>query len=118
MYPMAVELRGRLSNPEAVETVALATQAMTGIKIHHGSTASRPVAHRRWRLVDRLGEQIISDLLRDSGVGATQRTLAERYGISLSSVKRLTRRPRSDSREPTIRWEAGRNTRKGRANSG
>jgi DNA invertase Pin-like site-specific DNA recombinase len=113
-----VDLRGRLSNPEAVETVALATQAIAGVKIHHGSTASRPVARRRWQLVDRLGEQIISDLIRDSGMGATQRTLAERYGISLSSVKRLTRRPRSDSLEPAIRWEAGRNTRKGRANSG
>jgi len=55
-----------------------------------------------------LGEQIISDLIRDIGVGATQRTLAEGYGISLSSVKRLSRRPRSDSFEPTIRWEAGR----------
>jgi hypothetical protein len=107
-----VDLRGRLSNPEAVETMALATQAMAGVKIHHGSTASRPVAHRRWRLVDRLGEQIISDLLRDREMGATQRTLAERYSISLSSVKGLTRRPRSDSFEPTIRWEAGRTTRK------
>lgn len=64
-----MDLRGRLSNPEAVETVALATQAMADVKIHHGSTASRPVARRRWRLVDRLGEQIISDLIRDIEVG-------------------------------------------------
>ena len=88
-----MDLRGRFSNPETVETVALAAQAIAGVKIHHGSTASRPLAHRRWRLVDRLGEQIISDLLRDSGMGTTQLKLAERYGISLSSVKRLTRRP-------------------------
>lgn len=73
-----MDLRGRLSKPEAVETVALATQAMADVKIHHGSTASRPVARRRGRLVDLLGEQIISDLIRDIGVGPTQRTLAER----------------------------------------
>ena len=36
-----------------------------------GSTASRPVARRRWRIVDRLGEQFIRDLLRDSRTGAT-----------------------------------------------
>jgi DNA-binding GntR family transcriptional regulator len=49
---------------------------------------------QRWRLVDRLGEQIIRELLRDSDSGATQRSLAERYGISLSSVKRLLRTSR------------------------
>ena len=49
---------------------------------------------QRWRLVDRLGEQIIRDLLRDSRTGTTHRALAERYGISLSSVKRVLRRHR------------------------
>lgn len=55
-----------------------------------GAHRSRPVARRCWRLVGRLGEQIISDLIRDSAVGTTQRTLTERYGISLSSAKRRT----------------------------
>jgi hypothetical protein len=60
-----------------------------GIKheARHQVTASP--APRRWRLADRLGEQIIHDVLRDSREGATQRWLAERYGISVSSVKRL-----------------------------
>ncbi len=35
------------------------------------------------RLVDRLGEQIICDLLADRRTGATQRVLAERYGMSI-----------------------------------
>jgi hypothetical protein len=54
-YDAALIETRRLSNPEAVETVALATQAMADVKIHHGSTASRPVARRRWWLVDRFG---------------------------------------------------------------
>jgi DNA-binding Lrp family transcriptional regulator len=46
-------------------------------------------------MVDCLGEQIIRELLRDSRAGTPQRELAERYGISVSSVKRLRREPRS-----------------------
>jgi DNA invertase Pin-like site-specific DNA recombinase len=46
---------------------------------------------QRWRLVDRLGEEIIQEMLHDSHSGATQRRLAERYGISLTSVKRVLR---------------------------
>jgi hypothetical protein len=41
-----------------------------------------------------LSEQIIRDLLRDRRTGTTHRALAERYGISLSSVKRVPRRHR------------------------
>lgn len=47
--------------------------------------------HGAWRLSDRLGEDVIASILRDSQAGTTQRGLAERYGISLSSVKRLLR---------------------------
>ena len=42
---------------------------------------------RRWRLVDRLGEQIIRDLWQTGGQGASKRMLADRYGISASGVK-------------------------------
>jgi transposase len=45
-------------------------------------------------LVDRLGEQIILEIVRSSHTGTTHRALAERYGISLSSVKRVLRRHR------------------------
>jgi hypothetical protein len=73
--------------------MAHAAQAVTDVKIDHGSTASSPSTRWRWRLVDRLGEQIIRDLLRDSRAGTKQQRLAERYGVSLSSVKRLLRLP-------------------------
>jgi len=46
---------------------------------------------RWWRLSDRLSEPVIQELLGDRRDGATQRQLAERYGISLSSVKRVLR---------------------------
>jgi hypothetical protein len=57
----------------------------------HDETAASPACLSQ-RLVDRLGEQIIGDLLRDRRSGASKQVLAERYGISLSSVKRLLRR--------------------------
>jgi hypothetical protein len=87
-----VDLRGRFSNPEVLEMVALATQAVAEAKAGVGQAASPPPPPRRWRLVDRLGEQSICDLLRDRHAGATKRALAERYGISFSSVKRILRR--------------------------
>jgi hypothetical protein len=88
-----VDLRGRLSNPDIRGIVWHAAQVIAGFKIDPGSTASHSGAPKRWRLVDRLGEQIIRDLLRDSRAGTTQQRLAERYAISVSSVKRLLRRP-------------------------
>jgi hypothetical protein len=87
-----VDLRGRLSNTDIRDVVAHAAQAVTGSKIDHESTASPPLSGRRWRLVDRLGEQILRDMLRDSRMGTTQQRLAERYGVSVSSVKRLSKR--------------------------
>jgi DNA-binding GntR family transcriptional regulator len=75
--------------------VAEVGQLAAGIRADTSNEATRttaaPAPPRRWRLVDRLGEQIIRDLLRDSRAGITQRRLAVRYGISLSSVKRLLR---------------------------
>jgi hypothetical protein len=87
-----VDLRGRFSNPEALETVALAAQAVDGIQKDGSQVASAAPPLRRWRLVDRRGEEIISDLIRESHSGATRRVLAQRYQISLSSVKRVLRR--------------------------
>jgi hypothetical protein len=74
----AVDLRGRLSNPDIRDAVGQTALVLADVKIDNASTASPTSARRRRRLVDRLGEQIISDLLRDSGVGTTQRRLAER----------------------------------------
>jgi hypothetical protein len=90
MNPL-MELRGRLSNPEAAETVASAAEAVARIKVDAARVVLPRPATRRWRLVDRLGEQDIRKLVADRRAGATMRALAERHGISLSSVKRLVR---------------------------
>lgn len=87
-----MDLRGRLSNPQALENVGLAAQALAAIKPDAGQTSSPPPAPRRWRIVGRLGEQTIRDLLRDNRSGMTMRALAQRYGISVSSGKRLRKR--------------------------
>jgi hypothetical protein len=69
-------------------------QLADAIKVEEAQQ-ERPAPQRQpWRLVDRLGEQIICDLLRDRRTGATHRVLAVRYGVSLSSVKRLLSRHR------------------------
>jgi len=69
-------------------------QLAAGIKSDRCHPAAPAKAQRRWRLVDRLGEQIILELVRSSRTGTTHRALAERYGISVSSVKRVLRRHR------------------------
>jgi DNA invertase Pin-like site-specific DNA recombinase len=86
-----VELRGCYSNPEAQEAVALAEQAIDALAAE-GTPPCPSAPVRRWRLADRLDEQIIRKLLADQRSGATRRELVERYGISMSSVKRILRR--------------------------
>jgi hypothetical protein len=92
----AVDLRGRFSNPEVRAMVLQVAQLADGIKVEEDQQERPALApqRQRWRLVDRLGEQTIQDLLKDRRAGTTQRRLAERYGISLSSVKRVLRRHR------------------------
>jgi hypothetical protein len=86
-----VDLRGRLSNPDIQDIVTHTAKLAPPVPADHGSTSSPRQTSRRCRLVDRLGEQIIQELVADSRTGATKRELAERYGVSLSSVKRITR---------------------------
>jgi hypothetical protein len=87
-----VDLRGRLSNTHIRDVLAYSANAVAHVKIDDGSTASPRSARRPWPITDRLGEQAIRELLHDSRARATQRDLAQRYGISVSSVKRLLRR--------------------------
>jgi hypothetical protein len=87
----SVELVGRYSNPRSLETVSQAAEAITNIEPKTSQAVSNLRVHGPWRLRDRLGEQVIASILRDSQAGTTQRRLAERYGISLSSVKRVLR---------------------------
>jgi len=90
MNPL-VELVRLYSNPDVRDIVVHAAKAVTHVKLDHYSAASSLSARRHWRLIDRLGEQIIRELLTDSRAGTPQRELAERYGISVSSVKRILR---------------------------
>jgi DNA invertase Pin-like site-specific DNA recombinase len=90
-----VELRGCYSNPQAIEALALAEHTIKDVKIDGGRVYSS-TPPRRGRLVDRLGEQIIRQLLEERRAGATKRELVERYGISMSSVKRILRRKREN----------------------
>jgi FixJ family two-component response regulator len=50
-----------------------------------------PLSTRRWRMVDRLGAADTERLVAAFAAGTSKRELAERYGISESSVKRLIR---------------------------
>jgi len=50
-----------------------------------------PLSTRLWRMVDRLGEADQERLIAAFTAGTSKRKLAERYGISESSVKRLIR---------------------------
>lgn len=52
------------------------------------TTAKAAVPHR---VVDRLGEKAVRRMIEERQAGVELRELAERYAISLSSVKRLLR---------------------------
>jgi hypothetical protein len=60
------------------------------VEFPQGAPEPRTVP-RRWRLVDRLGEQTLLSLLEDSRKGVPVPLLVQRYGISRSSVKQLLR---------------------------
>jgi hypothetical protein len=83
------------SSPDVREEVTHAAQAVAHVKIAPCQEVALLPAPRRWRLIDRLGEQIILDLMHESLTGAPRQVLAERYGISLSSVKRLLHKYRT-----------------------
>jgi len=81
-----------LSNPDIRDVVAHAAKLVSHVSVDQGSTSSPRQAGRRWRLVDRLGEQIIREILAQRQSGLAKRALADRYIISLSSVKRILKR--------------------------
>lgn len=93
------ELVGRYSNPNECGRLADIIKALAE---HPAWAEARddagplPGSHRRWRTVDRIGDQAIRDLLRASRLGTTKRAFAERFSISISSVKRLLRRVDED----------------------
>jgi hypothetical protein len=46
-------------------------------------------AYRTWRVRDKLTDEDVQTLIRDFSAGIAKHLLAERYSISLGSVKRL-----------------------------
>ncbi|HET6752332.1 MAG TPA: hypothetical protein VFH23_00085 [Jiangellaceae bacterium] len=89
-----MELVGRYSNPDEWEHLSDTTQALacSACDTLADELEPRPSRDRRpWPVVKRLGEQAIHELLVDRHSGTKQSDLALRYGISLSTVKRLLR---------------------------
>jgi DNA-binding NarL/FixJ family response regulator len=65
-------------------------QAQTEASVQ--SVRSAPPSTRQWRVGDRLSQDDGEQLVVAFTAGTPKRELAERYGISESSVKRLIRR--------------------------
>lgn len=93
-----VELRGQLSDSRVTQVI----RGVHGIFGHAKTEACREseaiALARRRPFAERLGQQVIHEYLHGRQTGTTQQTVADRYGISVSSVKRLlrdfgTRRP-------------------------
>lgn len=55
------------------------------------SVRARPDSARPRRVVDRLGEEVVREMIEARRASAKLLDLAERYGISESSVKRILR---------------------------
>jgi hypothetical protein len=92
-----VELVGHYSNPDEwahlADIVHPPARPAVDIEAWDESTVRPSCSRRPWPVVDRLGDETVQQLLRDRRSGMMQRALAKRYGISLSSVKRILRKP-------------------------
>jgi hypothetical protein len=91
-----------------VSTVQQLRQAQTQSNGTAYSVRSTPLSTRQWRVGDRMSEAEIEQLVAAFTAGTSKRKLAERYGISESSVKRLVRqhgasKPSSRLCQPSIR---------------
>jgi hypothetical protein len=92
-----VELVGHYSNLDDWDLLVETTQALAHPQPDSlpSETVSVPVRGRRpWPVTKRLGEQAIQALLHDRHSGVILHELSERYGISVSSVKRILRNHR------------------------
>jgi uncharacterized protein (DUF2235 family) len=74
-----------------VSTVQQLRQAQAQGSGTTNSVRSTPLSTRQWRVGDRLSEADTEHLVAAFTAGTSKRKLAERYGISESSVKRLVR---------------------------
>lgn len=90
-----MELKGQLSRHEIRTLLDQVADLVLGFKIR--STPRSPNPGRRWwSVADRLGAERVAELVRESQAGVHKEVLADKYGISLSSVQRVLRpTPRS-----------------------
>ena len=61
------------------------------VQDRQASVRARPTAAVPRRVIDRLGEDVVREVIEARASGVKLREVAERYGISESSVKRLMR---------------------------
>jgi hypothetical protein len=90
-----VELRGRLSNTGTRTKIDQLHEMISGFdaEVNKASSPPPPGLRRRWwAMRDRLDEETCRQLIEDRQAGMTQKALAYKYAISLSSVQRLLRR--------------------------
>jgi hypothetical protein len=93
--PTWVDLRGRLSRHEIRSEMDELTELISDFKIESEAASPRLDLHRRWwALEHRLSETARRQLVEDRLAGMTHAALVGKYGISLSSVKRILRRSR------------------------
>ncbi len=80
---------------ELVKTLERLRRAQEAEGDDRVSVRSTGRSDRPWRVIDRLSDADLRMLVTLSAEGMSKRTLAERYRISESSVKRIIRIPRS-----------------------
>ena len=89
-----MELRGRLSNPE-VRRFVCSVQDLIDRKSDAlapgAQVATRCERRAPKRVRVRLGDAAVDELVAAFVAGTTREMLVDRYGVSLSSVKRLLR---------------------------
>ena len=81
-----------------VRAVSQLHGAQQGGDVPRASVRSASRSEREWRVSDRLSEVELRQLVTDFVAGTPKRRLAERYGISESSVKKLIRKHRAEIR--------------------
>jgi hypothetical protein len=85
-----VELRGRLSN-QAVRQIVQTLTNCEGDTETGEQAATRGARHAPAPVKVRLGDAVVAQLVAAFVAGTTRQQLVDRYGVSLSSVKRLIR---------------------------
>jgi hypothetical protein len=75
----------------------LERSSQEAVKDPHRSVRTTAKADEPWRVVDRLGEETVRELVEAFQAGTPKWRLAAEYEISLSSVKRLVRTVRPTS---------------------